>query len=182
MRSRNGSAQRRVAGAHSNQKGEWNSARGRKRKRKRKRRVRFYSNASIARWPSSLSLTLSRFSSISSSTFSDPSHFLAFLFCSTSSCVLSLLLRLPLTFNRSLFLSFSLSVFLSSHVVPYKFIGDPVATHSRLDRVTTVGSDFGSRRNCVRRKVFIVRPAIFPDRTIFSQLYKKKKQSSLSRK
>jgi len=59
----------------------------------------------------------------------------------------------------------SLCLALFSRVAPsYKFIGDLVATHSRPDRVTTVrGSDFGCRRNCVRRKardVFVARAAI----------------------
>lgn len=128
--SRNDSVQRRVAGADSNRKREWNSDgewRWRERKRKRKR-VRFRPNASIARWPSSLSVL----PLLTSST--DPSHFLALLVYSPPSLACYLcrsVYRWHLADS-----SFSLPLFLSRHVVLYEFIGNLVATHPRFYRVT----------------------------------------------
>lgn len=129
--SRNDSVQRRVAGADSNRKREWNSDgewRWRERKRKRKR-VRFRPNASIARWPSSLSLL-----PLLTSSLTDPSHFLALLVYSPPSLACYLcrsVYRWHLADS-----SFSLPLFLSRHVVLYEFIGDLVATHPRFYRVT----------------------------------------------
>jgi len=128
--SRNDSVQRRVAGAGSNRKREWNSDvewRGGEEKEKEESTVS----------PECIDSTVAQFSLLLLPLFtfsSDPSHFLALLVYSPPS--LACYLCLPLTSSRIVFLSSSL--FVPSRRPLYEFIGHLVATHPRFNRVTII--------------------------------------------